>query len=89
MVNNIQLTWLLRTYKTCNSMVRFSKYEFYNKLLGGVTLLRVTPCITWTQSIYIYIYIYVRALKCSLSKSHYYINLEIIYIPKNKSISRA
>ena len=25
---------------------RFSKYEFYNKLLGGVTLLRVTPIIT-------------------------------------------
>ena len=24
-------------------MVRFSKYKFYNKLLGGVTLLRVTP----------------------------------------------
>jgi len=47
MVNNIQLTWklawLLRTYKTCNSTVRFSKYEFYNKLLGGVTFLKVTP----------------------------------------------
>ena len=27
--------------RTCNSMVEFSKYEFYNKLLGGVTLLRV------------------------------------------------
>ena len=24
-------------------MVGFSKYEFYNKLLSGVTLLRVTP----------------------------------------------
>ena len=39
MVNNIQLTWklawVLRTYRTCNSMVSFSKYEFYNKLLGG------------------------------------------------------
>ena len=49
MVNNIQLTWMLRTYRTCNSTVRFSKYEFYNKLLGGVTLLRVTPYITWTK----------------------------------------
>ena len=29
----------------------FSKYEFYNKLLGGVTLLRVTPGVTWTQLI--------------------------------------
>ena len=36
-------------------MVRFSKYEFYNKLLSGVTLLRVTPGVTWTQ-LYIYIY---------------------------------
>ena len=26
---------MLRTYKTCNSTVRFSKYEFYNKLLDG------------------------------------------------------
>ena len=55
MVNNIQLTWklawFLRTYRTCNSTVRFSKYEFYNKLLGDVTLLRVTPGVTWTQPI--------------------------------------
>ena len=49
---------MLSTYKTYNSTVRFSKYECYNKLLGGVTLLRVTPGITWTQPIYIYIYIY-------------------------------
>ena len=38
MTNNIQL----RTYKICNLAVRFSKYEFYNKLLVGVTLLEVT-----------------------------------------------
>ena len=31
-----------RIYKAYNSIVRFSKYEFYNKLLGGGTLLRVT-----------------------------------------------
>ena len=46
MINNIRLTWklacMLRTYKTCDPMVRFSKCEFNNKLLGGVTLLRVT-----------------------------------------------
>ena len=42
MVNNIQLTWILKTYRTCNSTVGFSKYEFYNKLLGSVTLFRVT-----------------------------------------------
>ena len=37
---------MLRTYRTYNSMVVFSKYEFNNKLLGGVTLLRVTPGVT-------------------------------------------
>ena len=37
---------MLRTYRTCNSMEGFSKYKFYNKLLGGVTLLRVTLDVT-------------------------------------------
>ena len=46
MVNNIQLTWLLRMFRTCNSAVGFSKYEFYNKLLDSVTLLKVTPSVT-------------------------------------------
>ena len=46
---------MLRTYRTCNSKVWFSKYEFYNKLLGDVTLLRVTPSVT-SYVIYIYIY---------------------------------
>ena len=36
-------------------MVRFSKYEFNNKLLDGVILLRVTSGVTWTQP-HIYIY---------------------------------
>ena len=45
-VNNIQLAWLLRTYRTCNLMVGFSKYEFYDKLLGSVILLKITPCVT-------------------------------------------
>ena len=47
----------VKTYKTCNWTVGFSKYEFYNKLLGSITLLRVIPGVTWTQP-YIYIYIY-------------------------------
>ena len=59
MVNNIQLTWklawILKTYRICNSMIRFSKYELHNKLLDSVILLRVTLDITWTQLIYIYI----------------------------------
>ena len=40
---------MLRIYRTCNSMVRFSKYEFYNKLLDGVTLLKTTPGVILTQ----------------------------------------
>ena len=53
MVNNIQLIWklacILRSYRTCNSAVEFSKYDFNNKLLVGVTFFRVTLGVTWTQ----------------------------------------
>ena len=56
-------------------MVRFLKYEFYNKLLGGVTLLRVTPCVTWTQPIYIYIYILVQIIQS------YILYLKLINLP--------
>ena len=49
-VNNIQLTWklarMLKTYKTCNSTVEFSKYKFINKLLSSVTLFRVVLGVT-------------------------------------------
>ena len=60
MINNIQLTWklawMLRTYTL---MVRFSKYEFYNKLLRGVILLRVILGITWIQPyVCVCLYIY-------------------------------
>ena len=37
---------MLNTFRTCNSMIEFLKNEFNNKLLGGVTFLRVTPGIT-------------------------------------------
>ena len=37
---------MLKTYRSWNSTVGFSKYEFYNKLLGVVTLLRITLGIT-------------------------------------------
>ena len=53
MLNYTQLAWklacMLRTYRICNPMVGFSKYEFNNKLLGGVTFFRVTSGVTWTQ----------------------------------------
>ena len=54
MINYIWLAWnlacMLRTYRTCNLIVEFSKYEFNNKLLNGVILLRITLGVTWTQS---------------------------------------
>ena len=65
MVNYIKLAWMLRTDKTCNPTIEFSNYDFYNKSLGGVTLLRVTPGVNLTQFVYtyththIYIYIYI------------------------------
>ena len=37
---------MLKTYRLWNSTVRFSNFEFYNKLLGDVTLLRVTLGVT-------------------------------------------
>ena len=53
MVNYIQLAWklvfMLILYRTCHPTIRFSKYEFNNKLLGGVTFFRVMSGVTWTQ----------------------------------------
>ena len=46
MVNNIQLACMFRTYKTCNPMMELSKYKFVNKLLGGITLFKVTSVVT-------------------------------------------
>ena len=40
---------MLRPYRTCNTMVGFSKYESNNKLLGGVKIFRVTSGVTRTQ----------------------------------------
>ena len=39
---------MLKTYKTYNSTMRFSKYEFYNKLLDGITVFQVTLDVTST-----------------------------------------
>ena len=52
MINKIQLACMLRTYRTCNPTMEFSKYKLINKLLSGVTLLRVISGITLTQLIY-------------------------------------
>jgi len=38
---------MLRTYRTSNLTVRFLKYEFNNKLLSSVILLRITLDVTW------------------------------------------
>ena len=50
MVNYIRLACMLRPYRIYNPTVRFSKYEFNNKLLGGVTFFRVMSGVTRTQS---------------------------------------
>ena len=53
MVNYIWLAWKLASmlipYRTFNQTFGFSKYEFNNKLLGGVTFFKVTSSVTWTQ----------------------------------------
>ena len=53
MVNYIWLAWklacMLRKYRKGNPMVRFSKFKFNNKLLGGVTFFRITSDVTWTK----------------------------------------
>ena len=50
-VNNIRLIWklacMLHTYRTCNSTIELLKNVFNNKLLGGVTFLRVILGVTW------------------------------------------
>ena len=52
-VNYIQLAWklacMLIPYRTCNPIVVFSKYEFNNKLLDGITFFKVTSSVTRTQ----------------------------------------
>ena len=42
----LQLACMLRPYRTCNPTVEFSKYEFNNKLLGGVIPFWVTSGVT-------------------------------------------
>ena len=53
MINYIRLAWklacMLRTYKTSDAMIGFSKYEFNNKLLVGVRFFRVTSSVTWIE----------------------------------------
>ena len=53
MVNYIRFAWklacMLRPYRTYNPTVGFSKYEYNNKLLDGVTVFKVTLSVTRTQ----------------------------------------
>ena len=44
-----KLACMLRTYIKCDPIVGFSKYEFNNKLLVGVTFFRVTSSVIKTQ----------------------------------------
>ena len=47
--SNGKLAYMLKTYKPCNLTVKFSKYEFNNKLLGSVTFFWIISDVTWTQ----------------------------------------
>ena len=53
MVNYTKLVWklacMLRPYRTGNPTVGFSKYEFNNKLLGGIIFFGVASGVIWTQ----------------------------------------
>ena len=49
----MKLVCMLRTYRTCNSTVGFSKYEFNNKLLGSVIYIYVCVCV------YVCMYMYI------------------------------
>ena len=44
----MKIACMLRTYRTCNPTVRFSKYEFNNKLLDDVTFFKITIGVIWT-----------------------------------------
>ena len=44
-----KLACILKTYGQCDPTVGFSKYEFNNKLLVGVTFFIVTSSVTWTE----------------------------------------
>ena len=44
-----KLASMLRTSKSYNPTVGFSKYEFNNKLLGGVTIFRITWVMNFTS----------------------------------------
>ena len=37
----------LKTYRTCNLTIGFSKHEFNKNLLSNVTLIRVTSNVNW------------------------------------------
>ena len=39
----------LKTYRTCNLTIGFSKHEFNKNLLSNVTLIRVTSNVTWMR----------------------------------------
>ena len=63
MVNNIRLACILSTYRICNSTMRLLKYEFNNKLLSGITLLRITSSVTLSLSLSLSIYILYNVLR--------------------------
>ena len=46
----LKFACILRKYRKCNPTIGFPKYDFDNKLLGGVTFFGVTSGVTLIQS---------------------------------------
>ena len=72
MINYIRLACMVSTYRTCNSTVGFLKYEFNNKLLGDITLLKVTPSVCMCIYIRIMLMSALKALVNSPVKESFY-----------------
>ena len=59
----------------------------YNKLLDGITLSNIIPCVTWTQSfIYIYIYMLNMNFYIIVSSSETLLIFSILWVADTKKI---
>ena len=72
-----KLACIKRTYRTYNSTVRFSKYEFNNKLLGVVTLIIVTQSVTSIQP---YMCVCVCVCVCDVLVSNHPKKLKLFFV---------
>ena len=87
MVNNNWVAWILVCkLKTYNPTVKFLKYKFNNKLLGDVTLFRITSGKTWIQP-YIYVCVWRKKLGTNIFRSFDWLFFEINYNTTYRTIT--